>query len=836
MPLKPKIYGKQLSRDSSSERNMKIPLRQEEQQLERQQNDDLVLSIDQEPLQAKETDGGIWRGSSYDFMSELEKKPVEHTDSGRSFDFQAGQASDPPTKLIEGFLEKQKHCAQRDIDFDPNLEDFSAQSLPTVPENQPISSEHSSPQKELTGRARSPSASPRDFRVSFDAPTVQIGSPVYPSRKDSSTGSTTERDSARIRAGGDDDDPAEILKCSGRASPTVNFNRSKTRSRLIDPPPPVPDSRVDGTVDSGYYRSGQQIKSGQLRSGFLGKNNNGLEKLEEEEDDPFKDEDLPTEFRKVKCGFLFVLQILGTLISTAAVICSVMIPWLSRRTVWDLHLWKWCSLALALFSGRILSGFLIRILVFFFERNFMLRKRVLYFVYGLKSPVQNCLWLVIVIIVWHYLFDKKVQQETRSKTLQYVNKALVCLVVGTFIWLLKTLCLKVLASRYHVSTYFDRIQEALFNQYVLETLSGPPMMEIERIQKEEEKLLHEVAELKEAGATVPSDLKKSGLIPGVKGTGTPRSGVSGKSGRIGKSGRSLGMRSGRKDESGREEEGITIDQLHKLNQKNISAWNMKRLMNIVRHGVLSTLDERFQHDCGDDESATQIKSEWEAKIAAKKIFRNVAKPGAKYIGLGDLMRFLPQKEAIRAMSLFEGGQESNRVTKASLKNWAVSVFRERRALALTLSDTKTAVKTLHQMVNVVVGVVIIIIFLLILGIATTHILVAVSSQILLVVFMFGNTCKTVFESIIFLFVMHPFDVGDRCSVEGVQMVVEEMNILTTVFLRYDNEKIYYPNSVLATKPISNFYRSPDMGDSIDFSIHMSTPMEKLSILKEKLRL
>lgn len=66
------------------------------------------------------------------------------------------------------------------------------------------------------------------------------------------------------------------------------------------------------------------------------------------------------------------------------------------------------------------------------------------------------------------------------------------------------------------------------------------------------------------------------------------------------------------------------------------------------------------------------------------------------------------------------------------------------------------------------------------------------------------------------------------------MVVEEMNILTTVFLRFDNEKIYYPNSVLATKAISNFYRSPDMGDSLEFSIDFMTPVDKIGDLKEKI--
>lgn len=67
-----------------------------------------------------------------------------------------------------------------------------------------------------------------------------------------------------------------------------------------------------------------------------------------------------------------------------------------------------------------------------------------------------------------------------------------------------------------------------------------------------------------------------------------------------------------------------------------------------------------------------------------------------------------------------------------------------------------------------------------------------------------------------------------------QLVVEEMNIMTTVFLRYDNLKIYFPNSILATKPISNYYRSPDMGDAIDFCVHVATPVEKLAVMKERI--
>lgn len=76
--------------------------------------------------------------------------------------------------------------------------------------------------------------------------------------------------------------------------------------------------------------------------------------------------------------------------------------------------------------------------------------------------------------------------------------------------------------------------------------------------------------------------------------------------------------------------------------------------------------------------------------------------------------------------------------------------------------------------------------------------------------------------------------GPNLFINDSQMVVEEMNILTTVFLRYDNTKITYPNSILATLPILNFYRSPDTGDAIEFSIHISTPPDKIVMMRQRI--
>ncbi|KAI3899503.1 hypothetical protein MKW92_023334 [Papaver armeniacum] len=724
---------------------------------------------------------------------------------------------DPPSKLIDQFLNLQRASGEVSLDMDLEMDELvnehkNNSGLPPLP---PKSTPTNSPIPQQPVRRRSSKGMSIDHE-NYQEQSINLQPPQQIRNQNSMSpqfgGGGGGTDEFVRRASNDS------FKRNSNYSPKKNsgtFLRTKTmmKSRLMDPP-------------SDIMRSGRvPAKSVQLRSGFIAGGRKSSANNEDSSDEDSFAEKYGDKYKKSSKFFtpLVIFQWVVLILILSAFVCSLTIRPLRKMTPWALYLWKWELILLVLICGRLLSGWGIRIVVFLVERNFILRKRVLYFVYGLRKAVQNCVWLGMVLITWSYLLDKKVAKEVikdRTRIPFYVTKCLILLLVGTLLWLVKTLIVKVLASSFHVTTYFDRIQDSLFTQYVIETLSGPPVIEIQRNMEEDEQVKVEVENLQKAGCTMPADLRATALPPTpiMKKTGSRRV--------IG----SPKVKSGCTNK--KLEEGITIDELHKLNQKNISAWKMKRLMNIIRHGVITTIDEHIDGDsCDEDESATTIRSESEAKSAATKIFNNVAKPYSKFVHLEDIMRFMRDEEAEKTMSQFEGAIETDKINKKSMKNWVVNAFRERRALALTLDDTKTAVNTLHTMVNVVVGILIVIIGLLILEIATTKFLVLISSQLLLVAFMFGNTCKMVFESIIFLFVMHPFDVGDRCEVEDIQMVVEEMNILTTVFLRYDNQKIIYPNNVLSTKPISNLYRSPDMGDAIDFCVHVSTPMEKISTMK-----
>ncbi|XP_057432429.1 mechanosensitive ion channel protein 10-like [Lotus japonicus] len=481
--------------------------------------------------------------------------------------------------------------------------------------------------------------------------------------------------------------------------------------------------------------------------------------------------------------FVFVF-IFGNLLA------SLTVGKLRNFKIWGLGFWRWCVLVMVTFCGLLVSKWFMHLVVFLIEMNFLLKKKVLYFVHGLKKCVQVFIWLGLVLITWVLLINSGSvrRSDLANKILDGITWTLVSFLIGAFLWFIKTLLLKILASTFHVKSFFDRIQESIFHQYILQTLSGPPLIE----------------EAEKVGGS-----------------------------------QSIGHFSFRSTTSkgGKKKEVIDMAKLHQIKQEKVSAWTMKLLIDAVTNSRLTTisnsLDESF-YDCENEQADKEITNEMEATAAAYYIFRNLSAPGCTYIDDDELRRFMI-KEEVRYIYPLLAEAETGQITRKSLTAWVLKVYQERRALAHALSDTKTAVKQLNKLISGLLVVVTLVVWLLLMEIATTKLLLFLSSQLLLAGFMFSNTCKNIFEAIIFVFVMHPFDVGDRCVVDGVQMVVEEMNILTTVFLKANNEKVYYPNSVLATKPISNYYRSPDMVDNVDFSIDFMTPAEKIGALKENIK-
>ncbi|XP_021744132.1 mechanosensitive ion channel protein 10-like [Chenopodium quinoa] len=502
-----------------------------------------------------------------------------------------------------------------------------------------------------------------------------------------------------------------------------------------------------------------------------------------------------------------LLELIVFLLILACLICSLKVERFKGKFFWGLEVWKWFTLLMAIFSGVLITRWVVHCIVFLIEWKFLLKKNVVYFTHGLQTNVVVFIWIGLVLITWVVLFKHdsnsapKMTAKTKRK-LDFITWTIASCLIGSFLWLVKTTLIKILASSFHLNRFFNRIQEAVFHHYVLQTLSGKPVVELARKLSREDSQESRVSFMEHIGSHTENKV-------------------------------------------------VDWEKLHQMKKEKVPSWTMQLLVDVVSNSGLSTMSGILNQNVveggvrlDDDE----ITCEEEAITTAVRIFYNVIgneKNGLHllsdmqdinqlYIDGADLHRFMIWEEVELIFPLFEVN-ENKQIDWKSFSKWVVQVFKDRQALKHALNDNKTAVDDLNKLLSGILIIIILVLWLLMTEVLTSKMLLFLSSQLLVAVFVFGNSCKTVFEAIIFVFVMHPFDVGDRCVVDGKLMIVEEMNILTTVFLKLDKEKVYYPNAVLATKPIGNYYRSPDQADTMEFGIDYKTPLPKIAELKDRIK-
>ncbi|XP_039155011.1 mechanosensitive ion channel protein 10-like [Eucalyptus grandis] len=414
---------------------------------------------------------------------------------------------------------------------------------------------------------------------------------------------------------------------------------------------------------------------------------------------------------------------------------------------------------LAIFCGRLLTHWLITLLISLIERKYLLKRNVLYFLVALKDSAEVFAWLGLLFLAWVWLIDHRVKRSRPTTgILNRVTRALASCLLGAALWLIKTFLIKLLAASFQCKRFFDRIHDEIFQCHVIRKLSNP------------------------VGKKISPE--------------------------------------------------VNIEKLGRMKPSKVSAWKTKKLINIIKGRELSTLT----HSLGEAQQQDKgITDEQKAKNAAKAIFKNVAKSGSQFIEENELLGFMTKEHVERLFAFFPEAKETRKIRKSFFKRWMVMVSREQKSLIRALKDTKTAIKELDNLASAVLLVVVIILWLLLTGLLTTQVLIFILSQLLLLQFIFGNAAKDLFEAIVFVFVKHPFDVSDRCLVDGDKLEVEEMNIMTTVFLTEDGEKKSYPNSVLASKPIINSSRSENMNESVEFMVNFSASDESLEALTNKIR-
>ncbi|KAK0562504.1 hypothetical protein OC861_005273 [Tilletia horrida] len=244
----------------------------------------------------------------------------------------------------------------------------------------------------------------------------------------------------------------------------------------------------------------------------------------------------------------------------------------------------------------------------------------------------------------------------------------------------------------------------------------------------------------------------------------------------------------------------------------------------------------------------RLGSQQSARKLAKKLFNNL-NAAALYTSHGKLPEkrsyltaddFVPyfktEAEAKEVFALFDADKNGD-LSKREMREAVQRIYKERRTLSVALKDMSSALGKLDLVLQCIGFCIVVFIWLLIFNRdQTIQNLVPASTFILGFSFVFSNSAKTVFESMVFIFVTHPYDVGDLVSIDDTWMFVKEFGFISTVFRTTTNQEIIAPNALLsASKYIHNARRSGTQWETVDVQCGFETSLSTIDEFRRRLR-
>ncbi|KAH9927138.1 Mechanosensitive ion channel-domain-containing protein [Epithele typhae] len=221
----------------------------------------------------------------------------------------------------------------------------------------------------------------------------------------------------------------------------------------------------------------------------------------------------------------------------------------------------------------------------------------------------------------------------------------------------------------------------------------------------------------------------------------------------------------------------------------------------------------------------------EAKRLARSIYTALKVPGRTYLIPRDFVpAFGKLADAEAAFKVFDKDGNGD-LSRAEIKTTVLKVYKERRFLSRSMRDVSQALLTLNSVLLLFALIILFFISLSIFGVNIESSLTSLYTIGLGLSFIFKASAANAFDAIMFLFVTHPYDTGDRCFIDDENLVVKKMTLFATIFTRADGTETYYFNSQLFNKFIINARRSDKTAENLTMQISWRTPMEKLDQLE-----
>jgi small-conductance mechanosensitive channel len=237
-----------------------------------------------------------------------------------------------------------------------------------------------------------------------------------------------------------------------------------------------------------------------------------------------------------------------------------------------------------------------------------------------------------------------------------------------------------------------------------------------------------------------------------------------------------------------------------------------------------------------------LRNQHSSHTLARLIYRTFVRPGEETITLDDLKQgFNSAEDAETCFGIFDKDLNGD-ISMEELELVCNEIHLEKKAIAASLKDLDSVIKKLDTVFLFIIFIIAVIVFISILSGSAAAALGTSGTTILGLSWMLQATAQEFLQSIIFVFVKHPFDVGDRVTVygntgslgTGDDYYVQEISLLYTEFKKMEGHIVQAPNSLLNTLFILNQRRSNGLADPIELKLKFGVSAEVIEELKNRM--
>ncbi|KAF5591952.1 mechanosensitive ion channel family [Fusarium pseudocircinatum] len=223
-----------------------------------------------------------------------------------------------------------------------------------------------------------------------------------------------------------------------------------------------------------------------------------------------------------------------------------------------------------------------------------------------------------------------------------------------------------------------------------------------------------------------------------------------------------------------------------------------------------------------------------SEAMGRRIWMSYVVEGHNSLVLDDFQEVLgpAYKEEAEESFYMIDGDDNGDISLDEMVRKVVEIGTERKAIAEGMKDIGQALQAFDKILLVVVLLVVIFVFLAFFQSSFITTLTTAGTTLLSLSFIFAVTAQEFLGSCIFLFVKHPYDVGDRVDISGTRMVVNKISLLYSVFHRLDTmQTVQVPNIQLNNIWIENISRSKAMHETVEVNVSFDTSFEDIELLR-----